>query len=119
MKIIINKYIPLKGFIAMCFFNIIFWREDKKDLLENKLYYNLIYSHESIHLAQMRDFSSNIIFGGIIFYLIYFFEWLYKFLIKYPFSKRAYYNISFEKEAYLHQGEMNYLFQRDKFAEFK
>lgn len=119
MKIIVNKFIPFKGFVAMCFFNIIFWRKEYEKLLNDKYYYNTIYNHESIHLAQMKDFNSNVILGGIIFYIIYFFEWIYKFLFKYPFSQKAYRDIRFEKEAYEHQGDINYLFKREQFASFK
>lgn len=34
------------------------------------------------------------------FYIAYLFEWLFKVLFKYPFSHKAYKDISFEREAY-------------------
>lgn len=57
-------------------------------------------NHERIHLRQQAELLV------IFFYLIYLFEWAVK----------GYYGISFEKEAYINEGNKNYLKQRKLFA---
>lgn len=49
------------------------------------------------------------------FYLLYIFEWLFRLLQTRNFL-RAYHNISFEREAYAHQDETDYLLRRRCFA---
>lgn len=58
-------------------------------------------------------------FGGIVFYIIYFFEWLFRVLFtKDCFSHNAYRNISFEKEAYNNESNLDYIKDRSLFAEW-
>lgn len=86
----------------------------------NELYFNKVYNHESIHEAQMRDFCKYISVCGTIFYIIYFFEWLFRFLFTKDFiSYNAYKNLSFGKEARVHEKDMDYLSTREHFAEWK
>lgn len=99
----------------MTFFNIIIWREEYSYWLHNELYTRRIFNHESIHVAQMKDLFPWIPIGGIIFYLLYLIEWLIKVLFVYPFSSKAYKNISFEREAYQHEADYDYLSSRKKF----
>lgn len=89
MKIIYNKIIPFKGYKAMAMWPFIFARKKLSEIDIN---------HEKIHLAQQLELLI------IPFYIIYLIEWIFK----------GYRNISFEKEAYTHQEDMNYLEWRRK-----
>lgn len=108
MKIIYNNIIPFKGYIAMNLFGFLFVRKDLKDKLNS-----IVINHEAIHLEQMKELLY------IFFYIIYLLEWLYKVLFKYPFSKKAYKNISFEKEAYTYEEDFGYLRRRKHFSMWK
>lgn len=120
MKVTVSKYIPFHGFVAMAFYNILIWRKEYEYKMLNEVYFNKVYNHESIHEAQMRDFCKWIPVGGTIFYIIYFFEWLFRVLFTKDFiSYKAYKNLSFEKEARKHEKDMDYLSTRDHFAEWK
>lgn len=106
MKVIYNNIIPFKGFAAINLFGVLFARKGVKlsDVLIN---------HESIHTAQMKELAY------IPFYLIYGIEYLYN-LFKYKFdSHTAYRNISFEKEAYANEKDLEYLKTRKKYAQWK
>lgn len=103
-----NKWIPFKGFFAMCLFGIIYIRDFNKDRKVHKSTLN----HEGIHLCQIEDFIPNkngkkwkTIFGGCIFYILYFIEWLIKLVISgFTLGKvKAYRSVSFEQEAYNNQ----------------
>jgi len=52
------------------------------------------------------------------FYIIYLFEWLFL-LFKYFDSRKAYKNISFEKEAYTYEEDLGYLKRRKHFAQWR
>lgn len=69
-------------------------------------------NHESIHIKQQEELLV------LPFYILYTFEWLVKSII-YKSFKKAYYNISFEREAYDNQNKWTYLEKRKKFAWFK
>lgn len=62
-------------------------------------------NHEKIHIRQMLEL------GIIGFYLIYLIEWIYG-LIKYKNKDLAYYNVSFEVEAYNEEDNLEYLKNR-------
>lgn len=62
-------------------------------------------NHEKIHHRQQLEL---LLFG---FYFLYLFNYLFN-LLKYKNHYQAYYNISFEKEAYKHEKELNYLTNR-------
>ena len=49
MKVIVNKYIPFSGFVAMAFYNLIFWRKEYEYKMSNKVYYDIVVNHEFIH----------------------------------------------------------------------
>jgi hypothetical protein len=55
--------------------------------------------HEKIHYAQQKEMLA------IFFYLWYFIEWVIKLFI---YGRKSYYNISFEREAYLNEGNESY-----------
>lgn len=117
MKIVYNKYIPFKGFFAINLFGTLFIRNEYKDRNVNKLTIN----HESIHTAQALDFvfgCENLkIIGYLIFYIIYFIEWLFKTITSgFTLGKiKAYRSISFEQEAYSNERNLEYLQNRKRF----
>lgn len=100
MKTIYNNIIPFRGFAAINLFGILFVRK-------NVLLTDRMINHESIHTEQIKEL------WFIFFYLWYLIEWLIK-LFKY--GAKSYKNISFEREAYGNDRNMNYLKERKKFA---
>ncbi len=70
-----------------------------------------IINHEKIHLRQQAEMLL------VFFYLWYLTEFFIK-LIKYKNRRKAYENISFEKEAYANECNLNYLPKRKFFSFF-
>lgn len=103
MKIIYNKYIPTKNFKAINLFGLILARTEYGKLTKEEE------NHEAIHTAQAIE----LLF--IFFYIFYLIEWIFR-LIQYRNRLNAYYNISFEREAYSNQKNLNYLKQRRFFS---
>lgn len=99
MKIIYNSIIPFPGFLAINLFGILFVRKGGKVS-------DIVLNHEEIHTAQMKEL------GYIGFYLIYIIEWLVRLFM----SGNAYRNISFEKEAYANERNLEYLDSRKHYA---
>ena len=102
MKIIINNILPPKGFKCINLFGILFCRRAL-----NKIDVN----HETIHTKQMQELLY------IFFYLWYVIEYLIR-LIIYRNTKLAYRNISFEREAYQNQNDLDYLSNRKHYSWF-
>lgn len=100
--IIKNNIIPFRGYKAMNLFGIIFLRKEYT-LTEVDL------NHEAIHTAQMKELLY------VFFYIIYFLEWLVRLFI----NKDAYRNISFEKEAYSNENNLEYLKTRKCFSQWR
>lgn len=103
MKIIYNNYIPFKGFTAINLFGVVFARAGKS------LPPHLI-NHEKIHTAQMRE----LYYVG--FYVLYFIECVYRLIFH---TRTAYRGLSFEREAYAHQKDYEYLNKRVPFAQWR
>lgn len=99
MKIVYNKYIPFGNYLAINLFGVIFSKKKLSDILEN---------HERIHTEQMKEL------WYIGFYLWYTVEWIVL-LFKYKNTQSAYFHIRFEREAYSHQRDLNYINNRRKF----
>lgn len=100
--VVFNRWIPFRGYAAINLFGIIFARrgvEVTPSLL----------NHERIHTRQQWEML------WIPFYLWYVAEYLF-FLIKYRNSYRAYRSVRFEREAYAHDHDLNYLKHRRLFA---
>ncbi len=126
MKLIYNNIIPPHGFIAINIFGNLFVRKEYEYKLKNDNYKKRVLNHESIHTEQMKDFASFLpecvqqYIGGIIFYIIYFFEWLWRVLFtKHRFSHQAYRNITFEQEAFTNESDLEYLSKRNHFDQWK
>lgn len=103
--IIFNRIIPFKGFNAMNLFGIIFVR---KGGVVNKVVLN----HERIHTRQQIEMLI------LPFYLWYVVEWLIRLIIFRDFLK-AYRTISFEREAFDHEADLDYLSHRRLWAWIK
>lgn len=113
MKIIHNRYIPFKGFDAVNLFGVLFAR---KGFSADPF----ILNHEKIHTAQMKE----LLYIG--FYMVYVFEFFFRMLqcLFQDNSKhkgislwnRAYRLISFEKESYGHEKDLEYLRKRKQYA---
>lgn len=105
MKIIYNNIIPFPGYKAINLFGVLFVRKgytvDDKTL-----------NHEEIHTAQMKELLY------IFFYFLYVFEFIVR-LVKIGKWHEAYRAISFEKEAYENESNMDYLSTRKHYAWFK
>lgn len=114
MRIIYNNIIPFKGFAAINLYGCAFIRKEYK---AHPWVVEKIIRHESIHTAQMKDFCKCLLIGGTIFYIIYFFEWIYRLLT--PPMKTAYRDISFEVEAYDNADRLDYLNGRPRFMQWK
>ena len=99
-KILRIKKLPLgKDFLALTLGEFILAREPLTPSAVN---------HELIHVAQQRELLY------IPFFIWYGIEWLVL-CIKYRDRIKAYYNIRFEKEAYNHQQDLQYLKNRKRF----
>lgn len=111
MKIIYNKILPFKGFIAINLFGILFVRDEYKYYINYDNKYdngNHIINHESIHTEQIKEL------GYIFFYIWYIIEWL----LRLPFGN-AYYNVSFERKAYDNENNEFYLKTRKHYTFLK
>lgn len=117
IKLKYSKIIPFPGFYACTIFNCIFRHPRYKNRTLSKVTYN----HEMIHVEQQLDFVGGneklYILGGIIFYMIYFIEWLIKLIISgFTLGKvKAYKSISFEQESYQNERDLEYLTRRRRF----
>lgn len=107
MKIVRNNIIPFgRGFGAINLFGILFI---KRDVPVSPRLIN----HEAIHSRQMRE----LLF--VPFYVIYVVEWLARLVCRRGDCMRAYHDISFEREAYRHDGDLSYLKTRRPFAQWR
>ena len=113
IKIIYNNIIPFKGYCAVTVFDNIFARSKYK---ENGLSKRTI-NHESIHMAQSRDFGIGF-FGYFIFYIWYLLEWIFK-LPSALLGYAPYRSISFEQEAFTNEYNYEYLKTRKRFSWIK
>lgn len=103
MKIIKNSIIPFKKFGAINLFGVMFI---KKGVIAT----TRLIRHETIHTKQMQE----LLF--VPFYVFYVLEWLIKLCF---YGKQAYFNISFEREAYTNDCDEDYLSARRHFAFLK
>jgi hypothetical protein len=99
MFVIVSKYLIPKGFRGITLFPFIVVSE--LDLKQNPVMIN----HEKIHIRQQIELLV------LPFFIWYGTEFLIKW-IKYKDKNLAYRNISFEKEAYANEKDLNYLKQR-------
>jgi len=101
MKIVFNRFVPFRGFLAINLFGVLFVRGPRRSVDVRLL------NHEKIHTAQIKELCY------IPFYLLYVLEWLVRLC---GGSRNAYRAISFEREAYGHDADPTYLSRRRRFA---
>ena len=101
--IFISKYIVPRGFVGLTLFPFIFLKQ--KDL---KMDLTLI-NHEKIHLKQQLELLI------VFFYIFYGLEWVIKYF-KYKNWYIAYRNLSFERETYQNEGNLEYLLKRKPYT---
>jgi hypothetical protein len=97
--IFISKFLVPKGYTGLAVFPFVFLKHSRL-----KLDTTLI-NHEKIHLRQQLE----LLF--VFFYSVYVLEFIIR-LIQYKNWKQAYRNISFEREAYKNEKDLNYLKSR-------
>lgn len=104
-RIIYNNIIPVKDFTALALWPFIFVRSSCKSKLST-----VIENHEMIHLRQQTEML-------VIFFLIwYVVEYVIRWIC-YGFNHgKAYKNISFEREAYKNQSNLDYPRTRKHYA---
>ena len=99
VKIVRTSILPFRGFSAVNLLGVLF--------VHHGVYIsNELMNHERIHTAQQREMLF------VFFYLAYFMEWL----VRLPMRGNAYRNISFEREAYANQRNLDYLHSRPHYA---
>lgn len=103
MKIIINKIIPIKGYIAIAIWPFIFARRPIS---------NVIVNHETIHGEQQKELLL------VLFYIIYCIEYIIKLVITFNHNK-AYKSISFEQEANYNEHKLDYISNRHHYTWIK
>ena len=99
MIVLVFKYVVPKGFRGFTFFPFVFL-SDKKDKA-----HTVLLSHERIHIRQQLELLI------VLFFIWYGIEFLVR-LVRYKNRRVAYYNISFEREAYANEKDLYYLKQR-------
>lgn len=99
MFLIVSKIAVPKGFRGLTSFPFIFLKY--KNLKNDAIFIN----HEKIHLRQQIELLV------LPFYILYFSEYLLR-LWQYKNNELAYYNISFEREAYQNEENLQYLKKR-------
>ena len=100
--IIRNRFIPIRGFAAINLFGIIFVRRGVP-------LSPVLLNHERIHSRQQREM---LYLGFFVWYIA---EWLIRCALTRN-ALRAYRQISFEREAYVHDHDLKYLRHRPLFA---
>ena len=99
MILIVFKYLMPRGFRGLTLFPFVFMA-DKNDKL-NAVFIN----HEKIHIRQQVELLV------LPFYIWYFIEFIVRWF-QYKNTFIAYKNISFEREAYANEKDLNYLKKR-------
>lgn len=103
MFLIVNKYLLRKRFVGVTLWPFIVMKDRS---LENDV---VFINHERIHLRQQRELLV------LPFYIWYGLEFLVR-LLQYKDRYKAYRNISFEREAYSNEVDLDYLKRRPTWA---
>ncbi len=99
MFLIVNKYLLRKRFVGVTLWPFIVMKDRA---LENDV---VFINHERIHFRQQRELLV------LPFYIWYGLEFLVR-LLQYKDRYKAYRNISFEREAYTNELDLDYLKRR-------
>lgn len=106
MFVLVNKYLILRRFDGVVLWPFIFLR--RPDLKNNKEFMN----HERVHLHQQKEMLV------LLFYIWYAVEFFLRYL-EFDNAYEAYRNISFEREAYSNEDNLDYLKNRRAWAFLK
>jgi hypothetical protein len=106
MFVIVAKYLIPKGYRGLTLFPFVFVKYVFDS--ENKVLIN----HEKIHIRQQLELLV------LPFFVWYFVEYAVR-LLQYKNANLAYRNISFEREAYANELDLNYLETRTYFSFLK
>lgn len=101
--IFVFKHLFYRNYVGLSFWPFIFLRDP--ELRRDAVLIN----HERIHLRQQAELLV------VFFYIWYLGEWMLRTLL-YLNGYRAYQNISFEREAYAHEKDLEYLRDRKPYA---
>jgi hypothetical protein len=104
--ILVFRHFFYKNYVGLSLWPFIFL---KNRSLKND---DILINHEKIHLRQQQELLI------IPFYILYLLEWSLR-SIWYLDSYRAYQNLSFEREAYIHETNLDYLSNRKSFSFIK
>lgn len=104
--ILIFKHFFYKNYVGLSLWPFIILKDNtlKEDIV--------LINHEKIHLRQQEELLI------LPFYIWYIVEWLLRSLF-YLDTYKAYQNISFEREAYYNENNLDYLNQRNFFSFIK
>jgi len=104
--IFISKYLVPKGYIGISIYPFVFLKSEclKEDMI--------LLNHERIHLKQQLELLV------VLFYLVYVLEFLVR-LVQFKQWRKAYRNVSFEREAYANEKRLDYLKTRPIWAFLK
>jgi hypothetical protein len=107
MIVLVNRFLLRKKFAGITLWPFIILKD--KQLKEDVVFIN----HERIHLKQQLELLV------LLFYVWYIIEFIIR-LFQYKNRFKAYKNISFEREAYGNQKDLNYLKKRSfwKFVKY-
>lgn len=101
--ILVLKHIIPKGFSGIALYPFVFLKYKRQK--DDEVFLN----HERIHLRQQLELLI------VFFYLWYAIEYLIR-LLQYGNRREAYYNISFEREAYSKEFDLGYIEKRPRWA---
>jgi len=99
MIVVVNKYLLAKGFKGISLWPFVILKH--QSLAKDSVFMN----HERIHLSQQIEMLI------LPFYLWYSLEFLLR-LVQFKNANLAYKNISFEREAYENESDLNYFRKR-------
>lgn len=99
MIVIVFKYLTPKGFRGITLFPFVIFTH-AADRLDK-----VVVNHERIHIRQQLELLV------LPFYVWYFVEFLFR-LLQYKSRSKAYRNISFEREAYENEKDLEYVSKR-------
>ena len=121
---IVSNIIPFKGFVALTIAPFVFIRKDEKEKFDA-----VAENHEHIHCLQQTEMGFvGAILSVVLFFItlswwsfllvpIYFWWYIIEWILRSIFGTgNAYRNISFEREAYANEKDLEYNYYRDLFA---
>ncbi|GAA4275861.1 hypothetical protein [Aquimarina mytili] len=106
MRIVVNKYLIGRHFVGLALWPFIVVKDSF--LKDDEAFIN----HEKIHIRQQAELLV------LPFYILYFAEYIIR-VFQYRNLQLAYRNISFEREAYYNEDDLNYLKKRKPWSFIK